>query len=72
MINQYINVNFECNTKFIQEKENSFEIEITGKKKNEAKKWVSSKLLDYLQLNFPEDWNDSLNQFCSNVNLNVS
>ena len=41
-------------------------------KQQEVSNWVSSQLQNYLKSNYPEYWEDSLEQHCSNQNVKVT
>ena len=68
MIYDYIKQNFKCGSDFSTKNDNS-ELSITGFKSKDVLKWVTSKLLTFLQNNYPQDWVDTLNQFCSDTNV---
>ncbi len=70
MIKKYVLENFDVVASIINEDSTS-ELQIKGFRVNEVKNWVSSKLMDYLQRNFPNEWQDSLNQFCAYPKANL-
>lgn len=62
MITEYLLTNFNAKSK-IQVNPNTTAIKIKGGDEDLIKTWVNTKLAEYLRMQYPEQWDDSLNQF---------
>ena len=40
--------------------DNTSEITLKGQNLNEVKKWVTNELTEFLRMDYPEEWEDSL------------
>ena len=70
MIVAYVLNTFKTQVSIIREKK---EIEIKDiQKQLEVRKWVKDELDEFLMMDYPDEWEDSLAQHCQKLNLKVS
>jgi hypothetical protein len=75
MICEYVEYKFEETPKFKTNKEDEVTSMLVSKlQANTIKKWVKadSGLNEFLRMNYPEYWHDSLHQHCLGQNLCVT
>jgi|LauGreDrversion4_2_1035121.scaffolds.fasta_scaffold75927_3 sugar diacid utilization regulator len=69
MIVAYVLNTFKTQVSIIRE---TAEINIKDKRQLEVRKWVREELEEFLMMNYPDEWEDSLAQHCQKLNLKVS
>jgi len=69
MIVAYVLNTFKTQVSIIRE---TAEINIKDKRQLEVRKWVREELEEFLMMNYPDEWEDSLAQYCQKLNLKVS
>ncbi len=61
MIRDYVAQTFNAQATFEFEETNAV-LRVQGTRKADIKKWVNTKLIDYLSMQYPDFWENSLQQ----------
>ncbi len=70
MIVAYVLDTFKTQVSIIRE---ATEIDVKDiQKQQEIRKWVKNELDEFLMMDYPDEWEDSLAQHCKKLNLKVS
>jgi hypothetical protein len=70
MIIDYASKNFKTQVWITRFADATSEINIKGRQRQlDVRKWVIDYLEEFLYRNYPDEWEDSLDQHCKNLNL---
>ncbi len=70
MIKAFLTTRFGAKVQF--ELGDQCEMNVKCKLQLEVKKWVVNELAEFLSKDFPDEWEDSLTQFCSHITVRLT